>query len=395
MNIIWVSLYPPLPLNFGGPVGIYHRVKEISKHKNSIYLFYINDDDNDYDQELNHYCKEVHSYKRNKKNLELLFNCLRYPYTVATRNIRILQDDIEKCIQNEKIDLINIEFPQMCVNILGFCNKYNIPIILHEHNNEWSRFSQMAEASNGLRKIFLRIESRRLFHFEKKIEKTGSINYYSFLSTADQKNHIRFMNVNSERTFLVPLGGEYKPLPEKKHEGTIFVFCAAMDSEMNEEAALWFAKEVFNRLDRDNCKLYIVGRNPSEHIYNIQSTNIIVTGSVASLEVYYSIADVVVIPLLHGGGVKVKLMEAIGYGKLVLTTSVGSEGTIFSKDNILIADNAEQMIDQCNRIIDGDYDLKVIKQKMINLFCCNYQWSAIGDEYNLRMKTIALGKDLL
>ena len=65
MNILWVSLYPPLPLNFGGPIGIYKRLVELSKN-NKIFLFYINDvDDESYDVQLIGLCEEVHSYKRN------------------------------------------------------------------------------------------------------------------------------------------------------------------------------------------------------------------------------------------------------------------------------------------------------------------------------------------
>ena len=59
--------------------------------------------------------------------------------------------------------------------------------------------------------------------------------------------------------------------------------------------------------------------------------NIVVTGTVDSIEDYYEHTDIVVIPLTHGGGVKVKVLEALGHGKLVVSTIKGIEGTTFSE----------------------------------------------------------------
>ena len=88
MNILWVSLYPPLPLNFGGPVGIYKRLVELRKY-NNVFLFYINEDnDRTYDMRLSELCVEVHSYKRNKiYDKDSLIKIISYPLTAATRYV--------------------------------------------------------------------------------------------------------------------------------------------------------------------------------------------------------------------------------------------------------------------------------------------------------------------
>ena len=384
MNILWVSLYPPLPLNFGGPVGIYHRVKEIAKHANSIFLFYINEDGEvNYDDRLLEFCKEAHAYRR-VKNLKpsFLMDCVKYPYTVATRNISKLQNDIEKCINDNHIDLINVEFPQMCINMIDIAQKKHIPIVLHEHNNEWNRFSQMADASKGLRKFLLKRESRKLHGFERFIENNGIVNYYTFLSTVDQQKHIETFGIDKKRTILVPLGGEPKELKKKTHEGIIFMFCAAMDSEMNEEAALWFTNKVFNKINNRNVFLYLVGRNPSEKVKALANERVIVTGAVDSLDDYYSMADAIVIPLLHGGGVKVKLLEAVERQKLIITTPIGNEGTLFTSEHILIAENENDFLNHCNHIISGDKSFQSLKERMNTFFLENYTWEKIGDSYN-------------
>ncbi len=85
----------------------------------------------------------------------------------------------------------------------------------------------------------------------------------------------------------------------------------------NVEAALWFSKQVFFLLFKKKIpesKFYIIGKDPSKELVELSGSNpnIVVTGTVDSIEDYYEHTDIVVIPLTHGGGVKVKVLEALG-----------------------------------------------------------------------------------
>lgn len=385
MNILWISLYPPLPLNYGGPIGIYKRLMEVIKEHN-VYLFYMDDEiDIEHLKQLQVLCKEVHPYKRNgKRELSVLMRFLSQPLTVATRYNRKMEQEIVECIKNNSIDLINIEFPQMCVNILKTYKDIQVPIVLHEHNNEWIRFRQMAEASTGITKYLYCLESKKLLRFESLIEKTGMVKMYTFLSTDDKKTHEETFGVQSSRTALIPLGGDVVDCLERKHDGKNILFCAAMDSEMNQEAAVWFVNDVFPliREQEPNVKFYIVGRQPSEEIMNLANESVIVTGTVPSVDEYYEMADVVVIPLLHGGGVKVKLLEAIGRKKKVVTTNIGIEGTSFvPQKHIYVANEAEKFAEYSLKVLSGGEEIESIYSSMWEHFLQNYTWDKIGKKY--------------
>lgn len=49
-------------------------------------------------------------------------------------------------------------------------------------------------------------------------------------------------------------------------------------------------------------------------------------GVVPSLEAEYARAAVCLVPLLIGSGIKIKLLEALGYGKAIVSTSIGIQG---------------------------------------------------------------------
>lgn len=393
MNILWVSLYPPLPLDFGGPIGIYKRLKSVAQ-KHDIYLFYMEDTlVDEHITELSNFCKEVHPFCRIKKSLKILLEFLYLPYTAITRYSLQMEKEIIQCLNRNDISLINIEFPQMCINLKHIRSVYSGPIIIHQHNVEWLRFHQMAQASVGIKKLLLYWESIKLKRFEGTLESDHLIDYYTFLSSKDRDIFHSTFHVEETRMKLVPLGAdEYDGETELAHSGINILFCGAMDAQMNVEAALWFAKEILPIILEkiEDVKFYIVGREPMEEVKKLANEHIIVTGTVKSLDEYYRLADLVVIPLLHGGGVKVKLLEAIGRRKRIVTTPVGIEGTSFvSNIHIPVTDDANKFAELCVDVLLNTECYEKMYLQMFNLFKENFTWDAIGEVYLNILEKIA------
>ena len=168
------------------------------------------------------------------------------------------------------------------------------------------------------------------------------------------------------------------------HRGTNIIFCAAMDAQMNVEAALWFAKEILPIISKkiEHVKFFIVGREPQEEVKKLACENIIVSGTVESLDEYYRRADLIVIPLLHGGGVKVKLLEAIGRKKRIVTTSIGIEGTSFLPNiHIPVADEPVKFAELCVDVLLNPECYEEMYRQTFKLFKENFTWNAIGAMY--------------
>ena len=64
-------------------------------------------------------------------------------------------------------------------------------------------------------------------------------------------------------------------------------------------------------------------------------------GRVEFIEAEYAKAAVVVVPLLIGSGIKIKLIEALSFGKATVSTSVGIDGLEDTSRAIEVADDAE------------------------------------------------------
>ena len=99
--------------------------------------------------------------------------------------------------------------------------------------------------------------------------------------------------------------------------------------EPNIDAALYFSNYIFPLILQHipNAKLFVVGNEPPPSILSLNlKKQTEVTGLVESLIPFYRVADVVVCPLRIGGGIKVKILEAISAGKAIVSTSVGAQG---------------------------------------------------------------------
>jgi polysaccharide biosynthesis protein PslH len=96
-----------------------------------------------------------------------------------------------------------------------------------------------------------------------------------------------------------------------------------------EDAAFHFLR-VIAPLIRDavpNVKIVLAGALPSTRLKRLaRSGNVTITGWVEDLTPSFRDADLVVCPLRVGGGIKMKMLDAISHGKAIVTTPVGAQG---------------------------------------------------------------------
>ncbi|MHC1785568.1 MAG: glycosyltransferase family 4 protein [Christensenellales bacterium] len=118
----------------------------------------------------------------------------------------------------------------------------------------------------------------------------------------------------------------------------------------------WFAREVFEKIARrvPYATLSLVGRITKEHEYKMQSisSQIKVLGYVDSIDKEFQQAAFVICPVLYGAGVKVKTIDALARGQLVVGTSKAIEGTLLKPNvHVLVSDEASEYADICTEIL--------------------------------------------
>ena len=111
--------------------------------------------------------------------------------------------------------------------------------------------------------------------------------------------------------------------------GESVVFDGTMDFRPNVDAVLWFVNEVWPTIhaERPNARFYIVGRKPVPEVAALNETpGVAVTGAVEDTRTWVAGATVYVVPMRMGGGVRLKVLQAMAMGCALVSTSMGAEG---------------------------------------------------------------------
>ena len=382
MNIAILTAEVPYPDNSGGRRYTWERIKRLSELGNNIFLYSIRDEEiaRVNELKLKEYCKEVKFYKRNKK-INIMLN-VNKPYSAISRYNKEIKKQLIIDTNSKKIDIVIVDLPQLMYNIP---KNLKIPIVLTQHNIEYKTFFNISKkSSKKIKKIVYYLEGIRLKRFEEKFYKSSIIKLFTFISKDDKKFFEKKYNIYN--TLLIPMGIECveNKLGNRKFNNKI-VFVGKMSYYPNEEAAKWFINHIFERIKKEfpNIKMYLVGKDPSEEIINLSSESIIVTGTVDSVNEFIDNADIIVIPLLSGGGVKIKLLEALSRNKIVITTLKGIEGTEFiNKEHVLVADNEIDFAKLCIDVLKNIEDYEYLITNSREILEKNYSWNSIGKIYS-------------
>lgn len=175
------------------------------------------------------------------------------------------------------------------------------------------RFEKKIISDNGFKKVFISSE------FDKKYLIQG-------LETEDRKSKvITIPNGVKEKLFSFPFS-----LSNASEENWIS-FLGKMDTQPNQDAVIFFTKQVFPKIYSDprfsDLCLYIVGISPTRKIEKLEKIkNVKVTGYLKDPYEILKKSKIVVAPLRFGAGIQNKVLEAMAMGKTVVTSPIGARG---------------------------------------------------------------------
>jgi glycosyltransferase involved in cell wall biosynthesis len=129
-------------------------------------------------------------------------------------------------------------------------------------------------------------------------------------------------------------------------EANSLLFVGNFDHPPNRDAVHWLCNDIMPLVwqERPSVVLWLVGRNPTPDIEALGSDRVRVLGEVPSVVEYLEKCTLFVAPLREGGGMRIKLLEALSAGTPTVTTTLGSQG-LDAEDgrHLLVADSAEDL----------------------------------------------------
>jgi len=267
-------------------------------------------------------------------------------------------------LKNDRFMISEIYFNEIKENIEEIIDKNNIKLIIFEQTGilmwSWCRYFHNKTT------CIMRIHDSHLNYFLRDIimkdtiiEKIKSFGYFItqriyekkyifqwdkilFLSTSEYNYYKKsFPEICKNFIYtppsLIVKKNIYFEMKEKTND---LLFIGSMGWKPNSEAIAWFMKKVIPKIiDKfPEIRIRIVGKKAKEKI-KTTAQNISVIGFVESIEEEYLNSKIFINPTRSGGGIKVKIIEAMSYGLPIITTTQGLSGFNDDIRNYLIAVN--------------------------------------------------------
>lgn len=352
-NVLVVTGFFPYPTFFGGTFDVFERILGLKKLGYTIdlvctYKLEPNPKDVEYVKSIVNDLKLV---KRDNKFSDLFH---LKPLQVSSRG------NLKNVPLNKNYDFLILETE--CVGaILENKNlKYN-RIFLRLQNDESKYFYQLGKSTkNVFEKLYYISDAMKYSFYSKKLYSLADRLW--FISNEEINDGNKF----SKKSVHLPSPINDPYLKQELNNKTV-LFIGSLFMPNNIEALEWYLNNVHNKFTNDkDYKLVIVGgtgdlgeayfQNKFEKLDNVEYHL-----NVKDLQPYYSLATVFINPMFHGAGVKLKTINALVNGLLLVSTQIGAQGIgLIDKEMYFRAENADEFYVAINDFFT--MDLKDKKQ---------------------------------
>lgn len=389
MKILWVKSGGLLPLNHGGRIRSYYLAKELAQlHELSLFTFASEAEDPvPAHLPLREFCRNVLCLPIRIPEARGIRETLNYalnlfstkPYSLTKYCQPSVARALAEHLAQEQYDLLICDF-LLTAGVVPW--DWPHPKVLFTHNIEaliWERHYRVH--NNPIWKAASYREYRLLERMER--EYISRADHVLAVSENDRDFFLKY--APKERMSVIPTGVDidYFTPEEGKEEPETIVFTGSMDWMANEDGIVFFIERVLPLVRREfpEAKLSVVGRRPSARMREIgaKETNIEVTGTVEDIRPYMAKGAVYVVPLLVGGGTRIKIFEAMAAGKAVVSTTIGAEGLpVTHGKDVLLADDPESFAKEIVDLLRNTSHRREIGSAARKLVAENYSWKAVG-----------------
>jgi len=254
---------------------------------------------------------------------------------------------------------------------------------------ESAKISREAEAGGpGYGRYALKREARRLAFTERQ-----AVHQFAGVAVCSPEDTHHF-GKQAERAWVLPNGVDdaLMELPAVAREKNHLVFVGTMNYWPNEQAMLYFHREILPRIRAriPDVVLSIVGLKPPSSIRDLHDgKHVFVHADVPEVAPYVQRATLSIVPLRVGGGTRLKILESLALGTPVVSTTVGAEGLDLKHgEHLLLADRSEDFADSVIQLLSDEALSQRLADQGLERVRQLYLWSAIRKQIQDRCESL-------
>ncbi len=166
----------------------------------------------------------------------------------------------------------------------------------------------------------------------------------------------------------------------------------------NVKGAVWFVHEVMPRIlkKRPDVVLHMAGRRPLKEVLDLHDgRTVIVHGEVVDAHAFRMNYAVNVVSVHSGGGIRIKILDCLGMGCPVVSTTLGASGLpVTSGEHLILADTADDFANACLRLLEQPEVAMQMAMRGRAHVLQNFGWAARINQLINFMKKVIKAKTL-
>lgn len=312
-------------------------------------------------------------------------------YNIVRFDSDAFHQKLKEILQSETFDFILFEGLFLSPYLQTVRTFSKAKCILRAHNVEWLIWKRLAKATkNPLKKTYLYFLSGRLKRYENNVIN----NFDAIVAISEQDKNLFLRDGCNIPIEVAPTGmntAKYKNIEQMDADSLSLFHLGSMDWLPNIEAVDWLLNDIWPLIQQKSNKvhLFLAGKNMNPKYFSIKSKNLIVAGEIKDALNFMENKQIMVVPLLSGGGIRIKILEGLAAGKVIVSTSTGAEGINYTdKKNILIADTPEDFTKTILSLLNNPNLLNNIAREAQILARTQYDNNLIGKKLAGFLKAI-------
>jgi glycosyltransferase involved in cell wall biosynthesis len=359
--------------SLGGGVYCAQQLRELSKYFEIHFVTSGNIGSTDFVRKYAHQVYLAPIERKYYKQI-IVFSAL-LSYRPHTRNFAKLLNDI---VTRNRPDAALVQFPIMasCVNMLS-----DIPCLMDVQDVYSLSKKRRIHAENT---ILRKLEAYFIWLAWKRYESQWYPKYKKLLTLSENDTDalcemgLGRLAVTTPTAIDIP---EYHKQKKSSDRVTIG-FLGWFGRNPNADAVRTLIEKIYPAVKEqyDDIDLVLAGKYLPRRLVNYcVSKHIKYLGFVERLEDFFDQIDIFVAPLRYGGGIKIKVLQALAYGCPTITTPIGAEGIADEKQPCLIVNNDIASIVHAIVKLARDQDLRYkLGESGRNFAENNFSWSKKG-----------------